>query len=663
MQFVVLYYTGFFPRKVGALLFGAYNISPKISISPTNSTQSPTFTWTAPGNVNLDYIYTIYIVDKNLSGFITSSITGTSYTYSPEAWNSVITTFPNGFVWCVAVDCTTSPSTGQYLSSFQEYNYSVATLSLNIVRAGSVSYVAPYTATNGTFIPAATTAKWYKFTAPVTAEYTFTSSGNIDTYGEIFPHLVANGITTDRLAYNDDGGENSNFLIEYTMNEGDVIYLRVRGFNSSHIGSFTVKATINATEIIETKTTYNNTLNAGEKQWFSFTPQNTGTYTICSLGNIDVVCRMYNSSGSLIERNDDAGISLNFSLTKNLYAGSIYYFKIEGFSGNTSGDYQFFIIPTPTIIYNSSYSDFMESGEYFWYKFQAPSAGTYTFYTSSNDFLDTCGSLYSDINPSGDSRLLLAYNDDYDPAGDNFHFRITYELQTNETVYLQIRGYDEFASGDFTLYIDYEPTVIELETSNNVHIVDSHENWFKFTAPYAGDFIFYTIGDVDTFGELFNNYEYGTTDIPITYNDDGEYEMNCSIVYYLEAGQTIYFRVQGYSSSTQGSTLVYVTKYQIATYNVVNNISLDIGEVTWFKFTAPANNTYTFIVYGFDDVNIELYGFYNYQVLSSSSKYARSTQQLVNFEMLAGETIYISIQRGLASTSENFEFQACTPVG
>lgn len=85
-----------------------------------------------------------------------------------------------------------------------------------------------------------TNTVWYKFTAPTTATYSFVSSGNVDTYGELFSRIVPDGTTYDRIAYNDDGGTDNNFAISYSMNQGEVIYIRVRGYNSTKIGQFSI---------------------------------------------------------------------------------------------------------------------------------------------------------------------------------------------------------------------------------------------------------------------------------------------------------------------------------------------------------------------------------------------------------------------------------------
>jgi hypothetical protein len=54
----------------------------------------------------------------------------------------------------------------------------------------------------------------------------------------LFSSLAVGRSTTNRLVYNDDGGEGGNFKITYCLNKGDVVYLRIRGYNWITTGTF-----------------------------------------------------------------------------------------------------------------------------------------------------------------------------------------------------------------------------------------------------------------------------------------------------------------------------------------------------------------------------------------------------------------------------------------
>ncbi len=68
---------------------------------------------------------------------------------------------------------------------------------------------------------------YYKFTPTTSGVYTFKTLGDYDTYGRLFNHLY------QLIQYNDDGGVESNFLIEYGLEGGMTYYIVFEMFFSS----------------------------------------------------------------------------------------------------------------------------------------------------------------------------------------------------------------------------------------------------------------------------------------------------------------------------------------------------------------------------------------------------------------------------------------------
>ena len=75
---------------------------------------------------------------------------------------------------------------------------------------------------------------YFVFTAIESKTYTFQSNGSYDTYGYLY------NSNQSQLSSNDDGGDGSNFLISRSMSAGEVVYLKVKLYSSSSIGTFTV---------------------------------------------------------------------------------------------------------------------------------------------------------------------------------------------------------------------------------------------------------------------------------------------------------------------------------------------------------------------------------------------------------------------------------------
>ena len=94
----------------------------------------------------------------------------------------------------------------------------------------------------GTFVvpvPAGETALSF-FKAPYGGEYTFTTTGSEDTYGYLYDSNLA------ELAQNDDGGENNNFKITYSLLKNQLVYIGVKYYDSTLSGSVSLNVSVNA---------------------------------------------------------------------------------------------------------------------------------------------------------------------------------------------------------------------------------------------------------------------------------------------------------------------------------------------------------------------------------------------------------------------------------
>ena len=72
--------------------------------------------------------------------------------------------------------------------------------------------------------------------------------------------------------------------------------------------------------------------------YYVFVPTLSGQYTFYTTGGYDTVGELYDSDRFLIASNDDGGSGSNFSISRQLTAGEIYYIAVRGYgSGYTSG--------------------------------------------------------------------------------------------------------------------------------------------------------------------------------------------------------------------------------------------------------------------------------------------------------------------------------------
>jgi uncharacterized repeat protein (TIGR02543 family) len=105
-----------------------------------------------------------------------------------------------------------------------------------ILKGTSFEYA--YDITSGDSLPAVIDTAgeyvYFKFTATESKTYTFQSSGSYDTYGYLY------NSSQSQLSSNDDGAGNGNFKITRSMSAGETVYLKVKLYSSSSIGTFTV---------------------------------------------------------------------------------------------------------------------------------------------------------------------------------------------------------------------------------------------------------------------------------------------------------------------------------------------------------------------------------------------------------------------------------------
>ena len=198
---------------------------------------------------------------------------------------------------------------------------------------------------------------------------------------------------------------------------------------------------------------------------FGFTLPIAGTFTISTSGFADTVGRLYDSSGSLIEENNDDGFGANFEISSFLSAGT-YYLLVRPFDPEDAfAPYTFNIDydPTPTsctvdsttsiisIPYTSSGFSLSSPQDIDCFTFTLSAGRTVTISTTGS--IDTYGGLY-DSNEN-----LIALNDDTtndDGEITDLNFSINRFLSSG-TYYVEVivapLSQDDFSSGSYTLNV------------------------------------------------------------------------------------------------------------------------------------------------------------------------------------------------------------------
>lgn len=210
-------------------ILGYYNLAPSLVTASPISTVSPTFSWSwnpsTPSIFFNDTSYELNFYDSNYNWIgKTERTASTSLSPGEDLWTRVIN---SGYMFHVSVTRYENNSpTSCYEGEWRSYSKPYATqMSLSDKYTKELASGECY---------------WFVFSAPQNATYIFETTGSMDTYGELFSQMVSGRTNDCLITSDDDSGEGNNFKITYLMNKGDVVYLRVRGYNWDRAGEFTL---------------------------------------------------------------------------------------------------------------------------------------------------------------------------------------------------------------------------------------------------------------------------------------------------------------------------------------------------------------------------------------------------------------------------------------
>ena len=227
--------------KIGEIL-SAHDVSP-VLLSPANDANEnweiPTFTWdpkggkvTADKNYQNNLFSLAFYNNQHALILETPETTNAYYTPTEAEWSQIRNATLSNVYWCVKAKQTSDNYvTGWYYSNYHKL----------------ILPTPPYISSNGTtgHIDESDQSHWYRFIAPYRGVFSFETTGTLDSYGELFSQIVYGKSNLHQLenGYDDDSGEDYNFKIEYALEAGQNVYLRVRGANWSALGTYNLTVT------------------------------------------------------------------------------------------------------------------------------------------------------------------------------------------------------------------------------------------------------------------------------------------------------------------------------------------------------------------------------------------------------------------------------------
>lgn len=223
-------------------------LSPNDNVDYSFSSSVPTFEWYKNGGATgtrdensttvYDYSNNLFVLEFYNADYeliyTTPQVQGDpdrdecTYTFSNAEWATLLNLADGVVHWTVKAWQTTDYTTGPYSSEYR---------TLNVPKIHTLSEQAPVQSEGFSLIG----SEWYKFVAPADGKYAFFTTGNSNTYGELFSAVPFGNDTSATGLENgsdDNSGDGNNFRIEYTLQKDSVIYLRVRGYSWLSVGSY-----------------------------------------------------------------------------------------------------------------------------------------------------------------------------------------------------------------------------------------------------------------------------------------------------------------------------------------------------------------------------------------------------------------------------------------
>jgi hypothetical protein len=154
----------------------------------------------------------------------------------------------------------------------------------------------------------------------------------------------------DQLDEDDDGGGNSNPRIEVEAEAGQVFLARIQGYDSSQTGDYRFRASFEAA--VEDTTEPNDSIeqatplrpgsgpvsgsfrNRDDVDFYKLEiPEPGRRLTIYTESRIDTLLSLYDSTGELLDEDDDGGEGGNARISRDVNAGTVY-IKARGYDGS-----------------------------------------------------------------------------------------------------------------------------------------------------------------------------------------------------------------------------------------------------------------------------------------------------------------------------------------
>jgi hypothetical protein len=449
------------------------------------------------------------------------------------------------------------------------------------------------------------------------------------------------------------------------------------------------QTSVNATQLtIDTWADGNIPAGSGE-QWFKFTAVQDTQYIHFEPGSMFLGSIQLYENDDVTEKGGEKDIGGAASFSYELSSGLVYYIKITGSANSalttgTSGTYKIaftsastppaITLPEATQITAGTWTDFdiVNPGEK-WFKFTATAAAQYIHFEV--DSLALYIQLYiTGGNTVGESIKLSSLTGMSTPItvtdGTEYYIRVT-DINTGgaNKIGLTLTSSPPAMPGTTLPTENVTTLTADTLTAGNIATTDG-EQWFKFTATAASQFIIFKPGVLnDVYVQLYDSAGTQVGNKTELYKTSSKSSVILYTFRAVTSGDVYYIKVTPYSSSDtgayqimfsdsfipKGTNIIELTAKLWSDGNIFipNGLTNDDVE-QWFKFTASANTKFVHI----DDYyyKIQLYDNHGTAVGEENT----STYDIKYFSMSVtnGEVYYIRVKKsGALVTGRDIKYR------
>lgn len=253
-----------------------------------------------------------------------------------------------------------------YYVRVKPYGYNTGSYNLNVkhivkdnTNSMDTAEFLPFRSTTAGSIRVECGEYWYKFKADAEyahvngskGKYTIRTMGSMDTTGSLYD------TSGNRIVYNDDANSSLNFSITAELAYGNWYYVRVKPYNASQTGNYTIYLDYTVNDGSNTRATAEklpfNTSVTGylpcpqTEYWYKFTANaqaahddfSLGTYAIYTEGPTPTVGYLFDANGSFVAFDDGKdSADANFRIETSLACGQVYFICVKPFLDET-GEY------------------------------------------------------------------------------------------------------------------------------------------------------------------------------------------------------------------------------------------------------------------------------------------------------------------------------------